>query len=473
MKQLRWVLAALALAVGLGAGFSLEPRDAHADRLWSERENSTAALTPDDPVARTSFNRLVKDVGPAVVFISVEKRSGLPGGFGRRGHHRDGLGTGFVIHADGWVVTNNHVVDGAESIKVRLADRREFEAKVVGTDPQTDIALVKFEPTGQRLTVAPLGRSDEVEIGDWVIAIGSPFGLAQTVTAGIVSAKGRVGVAPDGKTDLYEDFIQTDASINPGNSGGPLINMRGEVVGVNTAINSAGQGIGFAVPIDMVKTVLPQLKDGGRVKRSMLGLMIQDVDQEIANQLGLSAPSGALVNEVVPGGPAEKAGIRPGDVVLAFDGKRVDSSKSLRWLASNAGAGRAVTVELWRDGKAARLDVTLAALTRGGEAPDVGEAPSDSGPTALGVRVSDVNDELAQRFQLSAKAGVVVTAVEPSSLAAKLQLQPGDVILKVGKAAVRTSEDLAKAVARVSKGQVITLLVRRGDRELFRAGARE
>lgn len=478
MKMLtpRLWLAALALTAGTAIGLGLSaPTEARADRLWTERTNTAAAMTPDDPVARTSFNKLVKDVGPAVVYISVEKHAELPRGFGRgRGFHRDGLGTGFVIHADGWVVTNNHVVEGADRVKVRLADRREFEAKVVGADPQTDIALVKFEPTGERLVVAPLGRSDELEIGDWVIAIGNPFGLAQTVTAGIVSAKGRVGVAPDGKTDLYEDFIQTDASINPGNSGGPLINMRGEVVGVNTAINSAGQGIGFAVPVDMVKTVLPQLKDTGKVKRSMLGLMIQDVDQDIASQLGLRSPAGALVNEVVPGGPADKAGVRPGDVVLSFDGKAVDSSKALRWLASNAGVGRKVSVDIWRDGKSSTLGVTLGALGRVDEPDqdDSAQIDEDDDGGALGIAIADVNGAMKDRFNLSVDSGVVVTGVQPGSLAAMMQLQPGDVILSVGKAKVRNAKDLAAAVQRIQSGHVVTLLVRRGDRELFRAGTR-
>ena len=465
------VSGGLLLAIALGF-----QRPAQADRLWTERAVTTAAMTPDDALARAGFSKLAKELTPAVVFIAVERQPGAPRGFSRPGRggnphfHPDGLGTGFIINADGWVVTNNHVVEGAEAIKVRLNNRREYDGTVVGTDPETDIALIKFEPD-EALTVAPLGNSDATEIGDWVLAIGNPFGLSHTVTAGIVSAKGRVGVAPDGKRDLYEDFIQTDASINSGNSGGPLINMRGEVIGVNTAINSQGQGIAFAVPISMVKTVLPQLQGGGRVKRSMLGIKIEDVQPEVARQLGLGESSGALVNEVLPGSPAEKGGVRSGDVITSFDGKAIDSSKALRWMASNAGVGRDVAVEVWRDGAARELKVQLGALARAGSAPqetgrDVGDRATLDG---LGIKAAAITPALIKKYSLEVRQGVVVTEVLPGSPVAGLGLQPGDVLLKIGSTPLRDVEGLLQALGRTRPGQTITLLMQRGDRQIFRA----
>jgi serine protease Do len=279
----------------------------------------------------SSFAPLVKQVGPSVVHISVGKRMG------------QGVGTGFVISPDGYILTNEHVVGGSSRVQVKFPDDSELQAELVGTDPNTDLALIKVDPPGPLPTLV-LGDSDALEVGDWVIAIGSPLGLDHTVTAGIVSAKQRRGIAPGGRVAMYEDFIQTDASINPGNSGGPLLNVRGEVVGINSAVSTQGQGIGFAIPINMAKTLLPQLQTTGHVERSWLGISIGPVRPDYASKVGLADTRGALVADIVPGGPAEKAGLERGEIILAFDSKMIDKPDELRWLASVAGIGKKVNV---------------------------------------------------------------------------------------------------------------------------------
>jgi Do/DeqQ family serine protease len=290
-----------------------------------------APLAPAQGPQAGSFSTLVKQVGPAVVHINVRKRMA------------QGLGTGFIINSDGTVLTNEHVVGGADDIVVKMTDGRQLPAKLVGLDPKTDLAVIKIE-SPEPLPAVSLGDSDALEVGDWVIAIGSPLGLDHTVTAGIVSAKERRDINPGGRVSQYEDFIQTDASINPGNSGGPLINVRGEVIGINSAVSMQGQGIGFAIPINMAKTLLPQLQQSGRVERSWLGVSIGPVNDQIAKAYGLGTTSGAFVADVVPGGPADKAGLSRGEVILTFDGKDVSKSNELPWIASTAGVGKTVQV---------------------------------------------------------------------------------------------------------------------------------
>jgi serine protease Do len=289
--------------------------------------------TPGTPAATpgTSFASLVKATGPSVVHIGVRK------------FRAEGLGTGFLVSQDGYILTNEHVVGDAQLIRVRLSDRREYDAELVGSDAKTDIALIKIQAETP-LPAVPLGDSDALEVGDWVVAIGSPLGLDHTVTAGIVSAKERRAINPGGRVSPYDDFIQTDASINPGNSGGPLLNTRGEVVGINSAVSTQGQGIGFAIPINMAKTILPQLKASGQVDRSWLGISIGEVTVDAEKAYGLSDTKGAIVADVVPGGPAEKAGLSRGEVILAFDGALIDRSQDLPWLASTAGVGKRVNV---------------------------------------------------------------------------------------------------------------------------------
>ncbi len=265
------------------------------------------------------------------------------------------LGTGFVISIDGYIVTNHHVIEGASRIKVRLFDERESVAEIIGTDPNTDIALIKI-PMMPDLHPIALGDSGELQVGEWVVAIGNPFGLTHTVTAGIVSARGRTNVPLGGKIS-YMDFIQTDASINPGNSGGPLLNLRGEAIGISAAINAQGRGIGFAIPINMVRDILPQLMSSGRVVRSFIGIWPKPLPPEVAEAMGVPLGMGAMVDRVIPGGPAHQAGLRADDIVLRFDGHPIEQAKDLRWLAQTVGVGRTVSIEVLRNGEELRFTV--------------------------------------------------------------------------------------------------------------------
>jgi serine protease Do len=318
---------------GLAQQASLPPTPLNSPDVRAQLAPSPApAPLPQMPAgpSSASFSGLVKAVGPAVVHIQVAKMGG------------QGLGTGFVISSDGFVMTNEHVVGGADQIVVKTADGESYSGKLVGADEKTDLALLKVEPQGALPTVT-LGDSDTLDVGDWVIAIGSPLGLDHTVTAGIVSAKQRHNINPGGRASPYEDFIQTDAAINPGNSGGPLINVRGEVVGINSAVSTQGQGLGFAIPINMAKTLLPQLKQG-QIERSWLGVSIGPVPDQVVALYHLPNGHGAYVADVDPNGPSRKAGLERGDVILTFDGKDVETSADLPWLASTAGVGKTVQV---------------------------------------------------------------------------------------------------------------------------------
>lgn len=327
----------------------------------------TAPVVSNGPLpgAPASFAPLVRRVRASVVSIftaHVEHR-GMQFGFLDPGDRiARGLGTGFIINRNGEVLTNDHVIAGAELIEVQLDDGRRYPASVIGRDPRVDVALLRLKVPGVDVTPAPLGNSDTLEVGDWVLAIGNPFGLSQTVTAGIVSAKGRTGRDVPLDPAGYYSFIQTDASINPGNSGGPLINLRGEVVGINTAVNRAGQGIGFAIPINMVTTILPQLRQFGRVMRSWMGLTIRDINEPIRQALNLSDTHGALVVDVYPMGPAAQAGIRPGDVIRRFDDHEIRDSSELPWLASTAGIGHRARIVVRRGNQELNLEITLAAM---------------------------------------------------------------------------------------------------------------
>jgi serine protease Do len=322
--------------------------------------------------APASFADLVEAVRPAVVNIYTTQVQRIrrdvlvphpylpPGYRGTEERIAQSLGSGFVADLDGHILTNSHVIEGATSIRVKLYDDRELDAQVVGIDPLTDIALLRVEPY-EGIAPLPLGDSDAVRVGDWVVAVGNPFGLASTVTAGIVSARGRRDVPLGGRV-RYVDFLQTDASINPGNSGGPLVDMRGAVIGINTAINREGQGIGFAIPSSMVRGVFDQLRDSGRVTRSWLGVYVDDITEDLALLRGLASREGALVSRVVIGGPAEVGGMRPGDVVIRFGDEVIRDSETLRWAAANAGVGRRIPVGILRNGQEVRIEVTLGEL---------------------------------------------------------------------------------------------------------------
>ena len=444
-----------------------------------------ASVGVDTPMVPANFSELAEKVRPGVVNIQVVKKvqnvgMGIPhfrgNPFGDRnpwgdffgpfsqdkpsgGYKQQGVGSGFVMSRDGYILTNNHVVEDADQIKVKFANGKEYEGKVVGRDPKTDIAVVKI--TGATdLQPLILANSDDLKVGAWVVAVGSPFGLEQTVTAGIVSAKGRViGSGP------YDNFIQTDASINPGNSGGPLINMKGEVVGVNTAIIAGGQGIGFAIPINMVKEIAPQLKEKGHVTRGWLGVSIQELTPELSKSLGLKENKGALVAQVFSGSPAEKAGIEQGDVITEFDGKAIGDSKDLPRTVASTPVGKTVTVKVSRGGKLIDRPVKL------GEMEEKGMEAAKTSPSqkSLGISVQNVTPELAKGFGLKNESGVLVVRVEPGSPAAEAGIQEGDIISQVNRKPIKDVQDFAQKVENAKGQESVLLLIQRGQMNLFAA----
>ena len=369
-----------------------------------------------------------------------------------------GVGSGFIMSRDGYIVTNNHVVEGATQIKVKLANGKEYSGKVVGRDPKTDLALVKIDGASD-LHALPMGNSDDLKVGSWVVAVGSPFGLEQTVTAGIVSAKGRViGSGP------YDNFIQTDASINPGNSGGPLINTKGEVVGINTAILAEGKGIGFAIPINMAKDIAPQLQEKGHVTRGWLGVSIQEMTPELAKSFGLNDKKGVLVAQVLPGSPAEKAGVEQGDVIMEFDGKAVSEAKDLPTIVAATPVGKSVNVKLMRNGKALNREVKVTAME---EKADVTRTAAHK--KTLGIAVQTLTPGMARRLRVKNDTGVVVTQVEPGSPADDAGIQTGDVIREVNRKPVKDADDLLQKVEQAKDQNNILLLVQRGQNNMFAA----
>lgn len=424
-----------------------------------ERGQSLAATEQLQTATNLSdaFKQVSKSLRPSVVSISSIKRMNAPAPqirrygsgqlpdelrrfFGddfaerfffdlpapRRGFQQNGLGTGFIVHEAGYIMTNNHVVDGADEVTVTLSDKRQLTATIVGTDPATDLAVLKVE--AENLHPVRWGKSSELEVGDWVLAIGSPFGLEQTVTAGIVSATGRANVG----ITKYEDFIQTDAAINPGNSGGPLVNLRGEIVGVNTAIASrtgGNLGVGFAIPSDMASTVMRELIDNGEVERGYLGAMIQDLNEDLAMSFGFEGTEGVLIGDVMKDGPAAKAGLQSGDIVVEFDGTRMKTAGQLRNSVAATEVGSSVKVLVFRDGEELMLDVTV------GRLDDSLQWNGSNGASdrELGLAVRNLDEEAISAFKLRPDtSGVVVTEVEDGSAAARGGLQPGDVIVSVG-----------------------------------------
>ena len=420
-----------------------------------------------------SFASLVEAVSPAVIHVKVVstvKAAAIGDGspFGEDGPFRgfrspmpppagrtQGTGSGFIIQKDGVVLTNNHVVENAKEITVRLSDGTEFPAKVLGRDPKTDLAVLKIEAQ-HSLPIVRLGDSDALRVGDWVVAIGNPFGLDNTVTAGIVSAKGRaIGSGP------YDQFIQTDAPINPGNSGGPLFNERGDVIGINSAIfsRSGGNvGIGFAIPINMAKELAPQLEEHGHVTRAWLGVSIQQLTPQLAESLGLDDTHGALVAGVTPDGPAAKAGIKTGDVIATFNDKPIDTHNGLPALVAAGKVGETVGVDVIRDGKRKTLDVTLAKLAD----DDVAEATTPS-KGKWGLMLRELTPEERAQREIADGQGVLVTGVAPDSPAEEAGLHRGDIVLQVNRKSVGSVEGLRAEVAKVADGKHLVLLVRPAD----------
>jgi serine protease Do len=436
------------------------------------------------PAAGVSYAGVVEQITPAVVTIRSERRiknvsQDIPDelreffgdrfGLGRRGpqmpeRRQGGLGSGVLVRPDGYILTNNHVVDGAEQVSVEVSDGRTFKAKVIGTDGPSDLAVVKVDATN--LPTLPLGDSEAVRVGDVVLAVGNPLGVGQTVTMGIVSAKGR---ATDRGDASYEDFIQTDAPINQGNSGGALVSTRGELIGINSQIltpSGGNIGIGFAIPANMAKNVMTQLIDHGQVHRGMIGVTIQPVTNDIARSLGLSQVRGALVNSVQAGSPAEKAGVRRGDVITAVNGLTVKDSNDLRNDVAQLQPGSAAKLTIVRDGKEQSLDVKLVerkAAGRENENEEGGAAPDRSG--GFGMGVEPLTRDRAQELGIQGSSGVLVAEVQPNGRAADAGLRPGDVILEVDRRAVNSPDALRAALKDGTRPAL--LLVQRGPQSVF------
>ncbi len=500
----KWI-PLLALSLAIGAGLAWIARPLELSVRWGGRPEQSASLAISESIASAersadeqnainaaesssrAFVAISKEVSPSVVTIYSERtvavnRPGagdernpfggmVPDDFFRFFQMPDrvpqrGMGSGVIVASDGKVLTNNHVVAGADKVKVTLSDGRTFDAKVLGRDPKSDVAVLKIE--ADNLPAAKLGNSDELEVGEWVLAIGNPFELSQTVTSGIVSAKGRSSV---GLAD-YEDFIQTDAAINPGNSGGALVNLKGEVIGINTAIasrNGGYQGVGFAIPINMAGMVMESLIRDGKVRRGFMGLTLQQVDADIADNYGLDRPKGALVNSVTTGSPADNAGIEAGDLILDLNGKAVRDRDDLRLKIGETEPGTTVELTVLRNGSKKDFKVRL------------GEMPSDDEQTAslepsgggsslekIGVEVQTLDRAARAHFEIDPDIdGVIVTAVEPGSPAADARLAAGDIIIEAGKKPVASISDLRDEIAGVAAGKTILLKVHRNEGNRF------
>ena len=439
-------------------------------------------LVPVAPAAQLpDFTDLVEKQGPTVVNISTTQsvrsplapqvpnlpeddpfyeffRRFIPSP-GPREFQSQSLGSGFVISGDGYILTNAHVVDAADEVTVKLNDKREFKAKVIGADRRTDIALLKIDASG--LQAVRVGDPGRLRVGEWVVAIGSPFGFENTVTAGIVSAKGRS--LPQ---ENFVPFIQTDVAVNPGNSGGPLFNMRGEVVGINSQIYSRTggfMGLSFAIPIDVANDVAQQLRSTGKVTRGRIGVVIQPITKELAESFGLSRPMGALVNSVEKGGPADKAGIESGDVILRFDGKSVGSSEDLPRIVGGTRPGSKVTVQLWRNKTAREVQVTVAELQDDRAARQSRRGGKPPATSQYGLALADLSE--AQRKELKVDGGVLVENAQGA--AARAGIRRGDVILAVNNQDVKSVEQFKELMSQSEKGRIVALLVRRGANSLY------
>ncbi|NQT68577.1 MAG: DegQ family serine endoprotease [Desulfobacteraceae bacterium] len=374
-------------------------------------------------------------------------------------HPRDfkqrSLGSGFIIGKDGYIVTNNHVVENADKIEVILKNEKEYEAEIIGRDPNTDLALIKIK-SGHNLPELKFGDSDALKVGQWVMAIGNPFGLDHTVTAGIVSAKGRViGSGP------YDDFIQTDASINPGNSGGPLLNMQGQVIGINTAIIASGQGIGFAIPVNLAKGVIDQLLQSGEVTRGWLGVGIQELSPEVAEYYGIEAKKGVLVTEVFPGDPADLAGVEPRDIIIAINGKQVESTRDLTRTVATIGVGETAKIKVLRGGKTKTLNAKIAKRE---DTKILAQQSPKEHQDKLGIRVAELTPEMARRYNAKEGEGVIVAGVDSGSQAEAKGLRVGDLIKEVNHQPIKSVADFNKTIDAVKEGEIVNIFARRPNR---------
>ncbi len=479
VKHSVFLLLLLLLVSGIDGSLSTRTASAQDAGLENLRETGKA------------FRSVAKQVGSAVVFIKVEKEvkqrgmgSDSFGGspfndellrrfFGQPPqqkrsphqtpkHNAAGQGSGFIVSADGYIMTNNHVVADADKVTVQLLDGSEYEAKIIGTDPPTDVALIKID-VDEKLPALKLGDSDQLEVGDWVLAFGNPFGLSHTLTAGIVSAKGRSGM---GLSD-YENFIQTDAAINPGNSGGPLVNLDGEVVGMNTAIYSRSggyMGIGFAIPINMAKNIRQQLIQDGGVTRGRLGVYIQDLNKDLAESFGINQHEGILVAQVLEDSPAEKAGVQQGDVILKLDGEKVTAVASFRNKVAMTRPGSKVELLVLRGESKKKIKATIGAMDT-----DKDGHPISSGELSeLGISLQKLTADLAEQLGYEGIDGVLISKVEPGSIAARAGIRRGHLIEEVNRKEVETPEQVKRLIKESDKKTVL-LLVRQGDTSRYLA----
>jgi len=441
-----------------------------------------AAQNYSNPATPASFANLADKVKGSVVNISTTQvvegnplmpfmGPGSPFGdffgpnlpkefFGNKPHGKmktHALGSGFVISKEGLIITNNHVVEKATEIKIKLHNGKEYDAKLVGRDPKTDLALIQVAPDKDFPTPAVLGDSDALRVGDWVMAVGNPFGLGHTITTGIISAKSRIlGAGP------YDDFLQTDAAINPGNSGGPLFNMTGQVIGINTAIIAQGQGLGFAIPVNMAKDLLPQLKTG-KVVRGWLGVMIQDITPKLAESFGLKSAKGVLVSDVVKGSPAEKSGLKQGDVIMRFDAKEIENAHKLSQVVAATAPDTRVKVDIRRNGNAKTVSLTIGTMP---SEEQTAVAPKEE--ISWGMAVQELTPQLAQQLGLEpGVTGVVITDIKEGSPAAEAGLQTGDLISEVNRTAIKNLNDYQQALKKVKNGENLLLLVKRGSGALY------
>lgn len=402
------------------------------------------------------FTELVKKLKPAVVNISAAK---IPGPQDDDSEHQSkgrNLGSGFIISDDGYILTNNHIIAGSNRIKVKLFDGRVFTAELKGTDAILDLALIKIKAE-ERLPIAPLGDSSKLEVGEWAIAIGNPFGLTHSVTAGIVSATGRVI-----GNSVYDDFIQTDAAINPGNSGGPLINARGEVVGINSAMIAGGQGLGFAIPVNIAKTMLPELKKNGRAPRAWLGVTTQVLTSQLARSFGLKDTKGTLIADVEPNSPAEKAGLKSGDIILEFNRKRIHEMLELSRLFAATEAGKTVSFKIFRDGRTTEVSLTVLQLTK-----ESREGKKTVFLPEFELAVREIDNTIASNPGLDSPGGLLVLEVNSGGVGEEAGIRKGDIVKDINGTAIRSLNDKDRAIAARKPHVPVRLLLRRGDSSHF------
>jgi len=480
-------VGSLVIGIVLAGGLGLTPAGAAS----KESAPATAALPPLPPASSyPDFASLAARVTPAVVAVYTEDvvkpqdvrryhqdvdpfEFFFGPGFPRpdmRPRKRTGAGSGFLIDADGLIVTNNHVVEGAEKINVRLTDGTEMRAKIVGRDPATDVALIKVDGKGP-FQFLPFGDSDTLRVGEWVMAVGNPLAMEHTVTVGVVSAKGRrIGISPDPNASSFEDFIQTDAAINLGNSGGPLVNVRGEVVGMNTAINAGGQNLGFAIPVNTIKMVVPQLKEKGKVVRGYIGVQITDVDQKAQESFKLTSREGALVQSVTSGGPADKAGLKAGDVIVGVSGTPVKDTRTLIYRVSAMPPGQKVELDVIREGKHLAPTVTLGERPSGEGEQESSTTKDETPASKLGLEIDDLNQRTRRQFEIPKEIdGVLVTDVTDLSPADDANLRPGDVVMRVNDREVTSTQDFRDVLSGVRSGTMVRFYVYRpqGDVKTF------